>query len=108
MAAEGAEHVPFVEGTNLARTLGELQGEGIQIIGTAGEAKGTFYDCDLTGPLALVMGFEGSGMRRLTLDNCDELVRISMSGAVECLNLSIATGVCLSKACRQQRLAARG
>ncbi len=106
MAAEGAEHVPFVEGTNLARTLGELQGEGIQIIGTAGEAKGTFYDCDLTGPL--VMGFEGSCMRRLTLDSCDELVRISMSGAVECLNLSIATGVCLSKACRQQRLAARG
>ncbi|GJM25899.1 MAG: hypothetical protein DHS20C16_23140 [Phycisphaerae bacterium] len=108
VAAGGAEHVPFVQVTNLARTLGELQDDGIRIIGTADEAKGTLYDCDLTGPLALVMGFEGSGMRRLTLEHCDELVRIPMSGAVECLNVSVATGVCLFEAHRQRSLAARG
>ena len=108
VAAGGAEQVPFVQVTNLARTLGELQGDGIRIVGTADEAKGTLYDCDLTGPLAFVMGFEGSGLRRLTLEHCDELVRIPMSCAVECLNVSVATGVCLFEAHRQRRLAARG
>lgn len=108
VAAGGAEHVPFVQVTNLARTLGELQGDGVRIVGTADKAKGTLYDCDLTGPLAIVMGFEGSGMRRLTLEHCDELVGIPMAGAVECLNVSVATGVCLFEANRQRSVAARG
>jgi 23S rRNA (guanosine2251-2'-O)-methyltransferase len=107
IAAGGAEHVPFVQVTNLARTLGLLQEDGIRIVGTADEAKGTLYDADLTGPLAIVMGFEGSGLRRLTQKTCDELVRIPMFGAVECLNVSVATGVCLFEALRQRHQACR-
>ena len=107
IAAGAAEHVPFVQVTNLARTLGQLQGDGIRIIGTADEAKGTLYDADLTGPLAVAMGFEGSGLRRLTRERCDELVRIPMAGAVECLNVSVATGVCLFEAWRQRTQAGR-
>lgn len=102
IAAGATDHVPFVQVTNLARTLSELQGDGIRIVGTADEAKGTLYDADLTGPLAIVMGFEGSGLRRLTRERCDELVRIPMSGAVECLNVSVAAGVCLFEAWRQR------
>jgi len=107
IAAGAAEHVPFVQVTNLARTLGQLQGDGIRIIGTADEAKGTLYDADLTGPLAVAMGFEGSGLRCLTRERCDEFVRIPMAGAVECLNVSVATGVCLFEARRQRNQAAR-
>ncbi len=107
IAAGAAEHVPFVQVTNLARTLGQLQGDGIRIIGTADEAKGTLHDADLTGPLALVMGFEGSGLRRLTRERCDQFVRIPMAGAVECLNVSVATGVCLFEARRQRDRAGR-
>ena len=102
IAAGGAEHVPFIQVTNLARTLGQLQELGIRIIGTADEAKGTLYDADLTGPLAIALGFEGSGLRRLTRERCDEFVRIPMAGAVECLNVSVATGVCLFEARRQR------
>ena len=107
VAAGAAEHVPFVQVTNLARTLGQLQGDGIRIIGTADEAKATLYDADLTGPLAVAMGFEGSGLRRLTRERCDEFVRIPMAGAVECLNVSVATGVCLFEARRQRNQAGR-
>jgi len=107
VAAGGAEHVPFVQVTNLARTLGLLQDDGVRIVGTADEAKGTLYDADLTGPLAIVMGFEGSGLRRLSQKTCDELVRIPMFGAVECLNVSVATGVCLFEALRQRHQARR-
>ena len=107
IAAGAAEHVPFVQVTNLARTLGLLQEDGIRIVGTADEAKGTLYDADLTGPLAIAMGFEGSGLRRLTQKQCDELVRIPMFGAVECLNVSVATGVCLFEALRQRHQARR-
>ena len=107
IAAGAAEHVPFVQVTNLARTLGQLQGDGIRIIGTADEAKATLYDADLTGPLAVAMGFEGSGLRRLTRERCDEFVSIPMAGAVECLNVSVATGVCLFEARRQRNQAGR-
>jgi 23S rRNA (guanosine2251-2'-O)-methyltransferase len=107
IAAGAAEHVPFVQVTNLARTLRQLQGDGIRIIGTADEAKATLYDADLTGPLAIAMGFEGSGLRRLTRERCDEFVRIPMAGAVECLNVSVATGVCLFEARRQRNQAGR-
>ena len=92
IAAGAAEHVPFVQVTNLARTLGQLQGDGIRIIGTADEAKGTLYDADLTGPLAIAMGFEGSGLRRPPRERSDEFVCIPMAGAAECLNVSGATG----------------
>jgi 23S rRNA (guanosine2251-2'-O)-methyltransferase len=107
IAAGAAEHVPFVQVTNLARTLDQLQGDGIRIIGTADGAKGTLYDADLTGPLAVAMGFEGSGLRRLTRERCDEFVRIPMAGAVECLNVSVATGICLFEARRQRNQAGR-
>jgi 23S rRNA (guanosine2251-2'-O)-methyltransferase len=107
ISAGGAEHVPFIQVTNLARTLGLLQEAGVWIIGTADEAERTLYEVDLTGPHGLVMGFEGSGMRRLTAEKCDELVRIPMFGAVECLNVSVATGVCLFEAVRQRQQARR-
>ena len=107
IAAGAAEHVPFVQVTNLVRTLGELQGDGMRIVGTADEAKDTLYDVDLTGPLAIAMGFEGSGLRRLTQKQCDVLVRIPMAGAVECLNVSVANGVCLCEADRQRNRAGR-
>jgi len=107
IAAGAAEHVPFVQVTNLVRTIGELQGDGMRIVGTADEAEDTLYDTDLTGPLAIAMGFEGAGLRRLTQKKCDVLVRIPMAGAVECLNVSVATGVCLFEANRQRNRAGR-
>ena len=102
VAAGAAQHVPFVQVTNLARTLTELQGDGVRVVGTADDAKSTLYEADLTGPLAIAMGFEGSGLRRLTRERCDEFVRIPMSGEVDCLNVSVATGVCLFEAKRQR------
>ena len=102
IAAGAAEHVPFAQVTNLARTLGELQGDGVRIVGTSDDAEKTLYQADLTGPLAIVMGFEGTGLRRLTYEQCDEFVRIPMAGEVECLNVSVATGVCLFEAMRQR------
>ena len=103
VACGAAETVPFIQVTNLARTLRELQERGVWIVGTAGEADHDLYQRKLTGPLALVMGAEGAGMRRLTRENCDELISIPMSGAVSSLNVSVATGVCLFEAVRQRR-----
>lgn len=103
VACGAAETVPFIQVTNLARTLRELQERGVWIVGTAGEADHDLYQSKLTGPLALVMGAEGAGMRRLTRENCDELISIPMSGAVSSLNVSVATGVCLFEAVRQRR-----
>ncbi len=97
-----AEHVPFAQVTNLARTMDQLKERGIWLIGTAGEAEQNIYQIDLTGPLALVMGFEGSGLRRLTREKCDMLARIPMFGSIESLNVSVATGVCLFEAVRQR------
>ena len=95
--------IPFIQVTNLARTLRELQERGVWVVGTAGEADHDLYQSKLTGPLALVMGAEGAGMRRLTRENCDELISIPMAGAVSSLNVSVATGVCLFEAVRQRR-----
>ena len=103
VACGAAETVPFIQVTNLARTLRELQERGVWIVGTAGEADHDLYQSKLTGPLALVMGAEGAGMRRLTRENCDELISIPMSGAVSSLIVSVATGVCLFEAVRQRR-----
>lgn len=106
VACGAAEVVPFVRVTNLARTLQALKERGIWLFGTAGEAQGSLYDSDLTLPMALVMGAEGAGMRRLTREQCDFLVNLPMAGSVSSLNVSVATGICLFEA-RRQRLATR-
>lgn len=102
VASGAAEVVPFVQVTNLARTLRDLQQQGVWIVGTTGDAEGLLYDQDLSGPIALVMGAEGSGMRRLTREHCDFLVKLPMAGSVSSLNVSVATGVCLFEAVRQR------
>jgi 23S rRNA (guanosine2251-2'-O)-methyltransferase len=89
--------------TNLARSLNEMKERGIRIIGTSDDAEATLYDVDLSGPVALVLGAEGKGMRQLTRTTCDQLVSIPMAGAVESLNVSVAAGVCLYEARRQRR-----
>ena len=89
--------------TNLARTLNELKERNIWIIGTSDQATSNLYQADLKGPVALVLGAEGAGLRQLTRKTCDELVRIPMAGAVESLNVSVAAGVCLYEALRQRR-----
>ncbi|MDJ0741552.1 MAG: 23S rRNA (guanosine(2251)-2'-O)-methyltransferase RlmB [Gammaproteobacteria bacterium] len=104
VASGAAATVPFVQVTNLARTLRYLQDtHRVFVVGTAGDADTALFDADLTGPLALVMGAEGDGMRRLTRDTCDRLVRLPMLGSVESLNVAVATGVCLYEALRQRR-----
>ena len=103
VACGAADAVPYVQVTNLARTLKDLQQRGIWITGTAGEAEVMVYDADLKGPMALVMGAEGKGLRRLTRENCDHLIKIPMAGEVSSLNVSVATGVCLFEAVRQRR-----
>lgn len=108
VASGAAETVPYFMVTNLARTLNELKERGIWIVGTAGEAGQTLYQADLTLPTALVLGAEGPGLRQLTRKTCDLLVRIPMAGAVESLNVSVASGVCLYEALRQRGAAAGG
>ncbi len=103
IACGAAETVPFIQVTNIANTLKDLQKAGVWLVGTADDTETQLYDVDLRGSLALVMGAEGKGLRRLTRDCCDSLVRIPMAGKVECLNVSVATGVCLFEAVRQRR-----
>jgi 23S rRNA (guanosine2251-2'-O)-methyltransferase len=103
VACGAAEAVPYIQVTNLARTMKDLQERGIWIVGTAGEAEQNVYQQSLTGSLALVMGAEGQGMRRLTRENCDYLINIPMAGEVSSLNVSVATGVCLFEAVRQRQ-----
>ena len=103
VASGAAESVPYITVTNLARTLRDLKDRGIWLIGTTEDAEQTLYQGDFTGPSALIMGSEGEGMRRLTTETCDFLVHIPMFGAVESLNVSVASGVCLFEA-RRQRL----
>ena len=102
VASGAAETVPYFMVTNLARTLGELKERSIWTIGTSGDAPKNIYQVDLKGPVALVLGAEGPGMRHLTRKTCDELVSIPMQGAVESLNVSVASGVCLFEAVRQR------
>lgn len=103
VACGAAEAVPYIQVTNLARTMKELQERGIWIVGTAGEADQTVYQQSLTGPLALVMGAEGNGLRRLTREHCDYLINIPMAGEVSSVNVSVATGICLFEAVRQRQ-----
>ena len=105
VAAGAAETVPLVPVVNLARTLRDLKERGVWLVGTADGADRTLYEADLTGPVALVMGSEGEGLRRLTRECCDQLVAIPMAGAVESLNVSVAAGVALFEAVRQRRAA---
>ena len=103
VACGAAERTPFVQVTNLARFLSRLQEAGLWLVGTADEATQSIYQTDLNGPIAIVMGAEGKGIRRLTAESCDFLVRIPMNGQVDCLNVSVATGVCLFEAVRQRQ-----
>jgi 23S rRNA (guanosine2251-2'-O)-methyltransferase len=102
VACGAAEVVPFVRVSNLARTLEGLKQRGIWLFGAAGEADKTIYSNDLTGPMALIMGSEGAGLRRLTREACDYLVKLPMAGSVSSLNVSVATGVCLFEVVRQR------
>jgi len=104
VACGAAEHVPFIQVTNLARTLRQLQERGIWLVGTAGETDQSLYQTDLKGPLAIIMGSEGKGMRRLAREHCDALVKIPLLGSVESLNVSVAAGISLYEAVRQRRL----
>lgn len=104
VAAGSAERVPVVSVTNLSRTLERLKERGYWLTGLAGEAEQTLYDVDLTGPTVLVMGAEGEGLRRLTRETCDRLVRIPMLGKAESLNVSAATAVCLFESYRQRQV----
>lgn len=108
VACGAAESMPLIRVTNLARTLRWLQEQNIWIVGTAGEADHTLYQSKLSGPMALVMGAEGEGMRRLTREHCDELISIPMAGTVSSLNVSVATGICLFEAVRQRGLVTNG
>ncbi|MDZ5459337.1 23S rRNA (guanosine(2251)-2'-O)-methyltransferase RlmB [Azohydromonas lata] len=102
VASGAAETVPYLMVTNLARTLNELKERNVWVVGTAEDAEKTLYEVDFKGPVALVLGAEGPGMRQLTRKTCDELVRIPMQGAVESLNVSVAAAVCLYEARRQR------
>lgn len=102
VACGATETVPLVRVTNLARCLDKLKAAGLWLFGAAGEAREDLYAKDLTGPLALLMGSEGAGLRRLTREHCDFLVRLPMAGAVSSLNVSVATGICLFEIARQR------
>lgn len=95
VSSGAADTVPFVQVSNLARALQTLRDHNVWILGAAGEADSDLYGCQLSEKVALVMGSEGKGMRRLTRENCDQLISIPMYGAVESLNVSVATGICL-------------
>jgi rRNA methylase, putative, group 3 len=107
VASGAAEHIAIIAVINIARTLREMQDAGIWVIGTAADAEQSIYQIDLQRPLALVMGAEGKGLRENTRKHCDMLAHIPMVGAAESLNVSVATGICLFEAVRQQRHVSR-
>lgn len=103
VAVGASEYIPFIQVTNLARCLNQLKQLGVFVFGTALDATAKrIQDCDLTGKVAIVMGSEGDGIRRLTADTCDELVYIPMSGTIQSLNVSVATGMVLYEVSRQR------
>jgi 23S rRNA (guanosine2251-2'-O)-methyltransferase len=103
VASGAAETIPYIAVTNLARALGELKEHEVWLLGADERAAEDIYSVALTGPLAWVLGAEGEGMRRLTRENCDQLVRIPMHGQVESLNVSVSAGICLAETRRQRR-----
>lgn len=104
VATGSAERVPFVQVTNLARLLRELRQSGVWLVGTSGDCDTTLYDVELTGPMAMILGAEGKGIRRLTREHCDQVIYIPMQGQTESLNVSVAAGVTLFEAARQRDL----
>ncbi len=104
VACGAAESVPFIAVTNLARTLRELKEAGVWLVGAVAEAEDDLFTAKFNGPIAMVLGAEGTGLRRLTAETCDQLVRIPMFGSVESLNVSVASGICLYEARRQRNL----
>ena len=102
VACGAAETVPLISVPNLARALEELQRTPVQVIGADGSAPGSIFELDLSGPVALVLGAEDRGLRRLTRAHCDHLARVPMSGSVQSLNLSVCAGVCLFETQRQR------
>jgi len=104
VSSGSAERLPFVQVTNLARILRELQQAGVWLVGTSGDSESTLYDVELKGPLAIILGAEGRGIRRLTREHCDQVVYIPMQGGAESLNVSVAAGVCLFESARQRGL----
>lgn len=105
VACGAAETVPFIAVTNLARTMRELKEAGVWLVGAVAEAEEDLFSARFNGPIAMVLGAEGTGLRRLTAETCDQLVSIPMFGAVESLNVSVASGICLYEARRQRSLA---
>ncbi len=103
VAAGGAESVPLIEVANLARSLTQLKQAGVWIYGASDSAETSLYEYEFRGPVALAMGAEGSGLRRLTKEACDHLVKLPMLGQVESLNVSVATGVCLYEILRSRK-----
>jgi 23S rRNA (guanosine2251-2'-O)-methyltransferase len=103
VAAGAAETIPYVQVTNLARAIDRLRKAGLWTVGTADAAADHLYDLDLTGPIGIIMGAEGAGLRRLTAEKCDHLVRLPMAGSVPCLNVAVAAGVCLFECVRQRQ-----
>lgn len=103
VASGAAETIPFIQVTNLVRTIEKLKKEGIWFIGTSDKSEGDLYTYDFKTPSAIVMGAEGKGLRRLTEEHCDTLVSIPMAGQVSSLNVSVATGVCLYEVVRQRQ-----
>lgn len=104
ISSGAAERLPFIQVTNLARVLRELRERGIWLVGTSGDSEMTLYQADLKGPLGVILGAEGRGIRRLTREHCDQVVFIPMQGHAESLNVSVAAGVCLFEADRQRGL----
>lgn len=104
VASGAAYTMPVVSVTNLSRSIRNMQKQGVWFVGTDGEASESLYEIDLSGAIAIVMGAEGSGLRRLTKEHCDYLVKLPMLGSVESLNVSVATGVCLYEALRQRSI----
>jgi 23S rRNA (guanosine2251-2'-O)-methyltransferase len=102
VASGAAESVPYFMVTNLARSLAGLKDRGLRVVGTSDRADRSLFETDLTGPLVLVLGAEGRGLRQLTERSCDVLVHLPMRGAVESLNVSVAAGICLYEALRQR------
>lgn len=108
VASGAAETVPYIAVTNLARAMRELKEQGVWMLGADERAEQGLYATRLNGPLAWVLGAEGEGMRRLTREHCDELVRIPMLGTVESLNVSVSAGICLAETRRQRQVGASG
>lgn len=102
VACGAASTVPYIQVTNLSRTLAQLKERGIWLYGAAGETDSTIHQASLTGPVGIVMGAEGTGLRRLTREHCDGLMKIPMVGTMESLNVSVATGIILFEVLRQR------